>query len=500
MAFNSSTNKVATKRIVKVVETRTTAKFTIEDDRVIDRVLDGRGKCSIVNEEKIGESLQFDGTVYFSLLFLTGSNQFDSETLVIDFQEKTQVADAESVAILPEIKSYKFSKEGDKVISVVLDIETKIYGTTQDDIKAVVGEEDGYYAQSKILEIDKLVCTTNSSFVLNEDFDLPDAVAKVIYLDGRASLTKAISNDNFVTLVGNVVVDMVYLAQDNIKKIQKVIEFNQEVSCLNATSETVLDVMMSEKRVDVNTSINESGDRTACSLEVVLGVCLWGYSKMEINVITDVFSDKKTLNISATSFENTKSLGMRFYSDRQNITIDMEDKKRIDEVIVLANPKVKVERATIDNSNAIVEGSLLIPVIFKNYDSEDVYSTILQTPYKLTWLVDELLNAPMVNVEIVARCNSYKNKAGKDLSLTIDFDGMFSIYETSIESYISKIEEIGECPNNNYSIVIYKPEEKEGVFEIAKKLCISPDVLMAQNPQIEDGKEISKVVIYKRNN
>jgi len=88
VAFNSSTKKIVTKSLIKTIETKVSGKFTLDDDKIIDRVLDGCGCVNIQEEMVSGDFLQFKGSVNFTTMFTYGDKSLDSETIIVEFQEK----------------------------------------------------------------------------------------------------------------------------------------------------------------------------------------------------------------------------------------------------------------------------------------------------------------------------------------------------------------------------------------------------------------------------
>ena len=124
---------------------------------------------------------------------------------------------------------------------------------------------------------------------------------------------------------------------------------------------------------------------------------------------------------------------------------------------------------------------------------------MLVNPFSLTVMLEKDEKPILFDAEVSAKCVSYKNKAGKDIGVTIDFDYKSITKSEDVCAYVTKIEEKNKLPEKNYSIKICKPEKGLSVFEIAKSLEISPDVLLAQNPGLEDG-TLDKIVVYLKSN
>ena len=107
MAFNSSTNKVAKKGLVKIVESTVSGRFVLDNDDVIDKVHSGLGRVNI-SEERIGDNVQVSGAVNFSVLYTLVDKNLGIGQVAMNFSERIDVLGLENVACLSQIKSYKF--------------------------------------------------------------------------------------------------------------------------------------------------------------------------------------------------------------------------------------------------------------------------------------------------------------------------------------------------------------------------------------------------------
>lgn len=501
MAFKVITQKVAKKQLLKQIETKVNGKITINDERVVERVLDGVGDVFISNEDKMGDFLQFLGTINLSVLFSNEEHAIDSENITLEFNEKTNIlGSGESVCIVPEITSVKAQKESDKVINVIVCVKSKVYGIGGDEISFVSGEEDGFYTKTKEVRCDNLAATSASSFSVVDEITLSDTVSKILYAKANTFASKVVPHDNYLVVEGSSYVEVAYLSDGQFKKQTKTIDFSEEVACLNLTSDMLAFVDLYTKNILASLDVKEDGAKPIINLDLAISYAAWGYSKNNYSVITDAFSENSEANIILTAFNTNIACEGKLLSDRQTIVADMMDKKRMDEIINVSVASEAVEQVVFENNKLVVRGNLSVDIIFKNYDSEDVLLAQTNSPFELKFVVDEISSRDIIDASVLSKINSYKNKAGKDISFAVDFDVLVSSCLNESEIVASKIETVGLIPTSEHSVIVYKPEKDESVFDIAKNLKISPDVLLAQNPSLEDGTIIQKVVIYKKVN
>lgn len=500
MAFKTITQKVASKQLLKQIETKVSGKIAIDDERVVERALCGSGNATITSEEKIGDYIQFTGSVSFNVLFAVHGGSVDAEKITLDFNEKTSNINVDNFVLVPEVVSYKVQKESDKVINVTIVIKTKIYGDNGEEATFLIGEEEGFYTQSKEVQADNLAVVSSSSFNLSGSASALDKIDKILYSSANVNLAKLIPHDNYAVIEGVCEVDVVYISDGVIKKQNKIIDFSEEVACINLTSDMQVYADLFIKNVVGSVEEKEDLSKTILNIDLSLGYALWGYAKNSYAVITDIFSDKNDVSLTYGAFNTNVVQDIKILSDRQAVVVDMVENKRMDEILNILGLSPVVNKVCQHNGKLVISGDLKANIIFKNYDSEEILSSDVNVPFELNFGTSEIPEDAYIDAEVIARVSSYKNKAGKDISIVIDYDIMLMSSLSDKESVVNKIETGDTFENIQHSIIVYKPESGESSFDIAKNLKISPDVLLAQNPQLGSGERVEKVVIYRKIN
>lgn len=496
MAFNTSTKKITERQLVKTIDSKINGKFTLEDETIIDRLLDGYGEVSIVEETASGDFVHFRGSVNFTTLFSTADKTLDSYALLLDFQEKLQLTSTEGLALMPEIIGYSFSKDGEKSASVVVNVRTKVYVNKIEEFVLVCGEEENYFTKKDTLTATSIGAFTKTSFNLTEEIKVSGGVDKVLLTTISPSLLNVKANKNFARVEGVAFVNILYIEGDKVNTLQKSIDFIEEVSCENLTEEMLAMGLLNTK--SSLTSIKTDETENKLIVDIGIDCFVWGQTEERIEVITDAYSSEYN-SVVTTSLVNAKTkCQVKYDTDRQNIIFDTTTKKRIDEIIMLGKPTLMLEQITESKDKVNVIGEISVGVIYKNYDADELLSSVLVSPFNLSFVNfdnPEDLKEKYVAAQLYSKCNMYKNKAGKELSVSVDFDAVItSSYENQC-AYVSALEQKNKLENKNYSIKIVRPEKDSNVYDIAKSLGVSPDVLVMQNPKLEEGYR-EKVVVY----
>lgn len=497
MASVSSTKKVANKGLIKTIELKVNCSYQTEDGKLIDKVLDGFATCSIETSEKVGDFLQFAGKMNLTSVYVDTEKQLASERVEASFSEKVQIGDVDATAVVPSIVSVKQRRETSTFVDCTVTLLVEVYGVMQDTIAFIEAGNSEVVEKTKEIESESLLCFNNSSFSLTEEVEVSEQIDRVIASYSSANITKIIPNGNYVEVVGEVVRDIVYVSGELIKKVQKRSDFTQEISLLNCTDETGVSAKIYTSGENFSVDINDEQTKTVLTFNSSMNVALWGFEKSKFNVLSDVYSTTKELEVKRLGFTSVNHLPTVILSETLNENIDMSDSKRIDEIIAMGSNVISLEKTSFVDGELTIVGSINQKVIAKNYDNDDIFSTEVVVPFNCQFKTglegSSMLSAPMVTV----RCTSFKNKAGKELNLTYEINVMSDVIHSKFEDYISECVELSEKTQSEHSIVIYMPKEDERVFDIAKKLSVTPEVLLAQNPGISDNERIEKVVIFK---
>ena len=491
MAFNNSTNKIATKRLIKKFDAKLSGRANTNDGK-IDRVLEGQGRVSVSACERVGDSFQVSGTVNADLFYLNTEKQLSCESIVLDFNEKVRVTAIDEAFVLPRVKSIKLSKESDSQIAVSVIVEFELFGVVYEEVEFVCGADEGCYTIEREVELSQLVASTNTNFSLTTPLEIAD-LTNVLSANVTTSVSNVIAHQNYAELEGSCVVDIWYQENEQLKKTQKNVDFSEEIPLLNCQDGLVIDFAFYDRAVNVM--------REEKVIDINIGVALWAMEAYKVKVIEDAFSEREVLDFTIAEFDNINVEPVRNFSERKTVIVDTTNRKRVDEILFMGAVRAETDHATYSDVGVNIEGVITFPIIYKNYDNDDIISTILSAPFEIavsTDIRDEHDIESFVCAEVCARVNSYKNKAGKEISMVVDFDGQVYCQTLKKEHYIERIEKKEQIMRKKSSIVVYRPNKNESVFNIAKELKISPDVLRAQNPQLEDGNECEQVVVYTK--
>ena len=495
MATLTATKRVSNSGLLRVVETKVNCNYSAVDGVQIDKILDGIAHVQIEQAEKVNEALDIVGKVTFTGVYSDTEKHLYSNNNMVYFNEKIQIVDADAVVVVPKVKGIKQRKETSVFVDATIILELEIYGVVQDNINYVEPNNEGLNEKVEEINTETLLCFNSSTFDQTETFELEEG-ANVISCYATISINKVSPNGNYVTIDGEINRDVLYEMSGTIKREQKRSDFTEEISLLNCTVDTPCSIKCFISGEDVDHTQAEGKETFA--IKNTVSVALWGYEQEKFSCLHDAFSLKKQLSLSTSSFISYNYLKTTASSDHISVFEDMSNSKRIDEVLAIGSNFVKVENGYYSDGVINLSGIISQTIIGKNYDNDDIFAVNVDVPFQSQ--VTNIVGGENADFDymVEARCTTCKNKAGKDIALTFDLNIISNVKTYKNEYLISDIAETQDIEPSEYSMFVYKPEENEMVFDIAKKLNVSPDCILSQNPNIVDGKTIEKVVVYRK--
>ena len=494
MAINSSTKKVVSKKLIKSLGTKVQTSVLVDEQSGVENVLNAVCWPSVVSAEMLGEHLQIFGKCDLEVCFTDKDKNYQTAKEVTEFSERTQLGSFENVSVVPALKNVQTKKAGNNLIDVIASIELSVYGVMVEEITPIETSNQDCVEKTEKLSLQSLSACASERFEISEEMEVLGTVDKVLFSSGRVLAFKTTPMDNYAKIEGSVEIETVCLMGGTVKRTTQNVDFVQEVSVLNLKPSDVVDDSLVLELVELSANASQDQSKTILTASLKMQAHIYAFVQNEIEVVSDLFSLKKQLSFSTQCFNNEKFVKKISFAERLNLSVDMKDAKRMDEIIFVGKPEVSVSQTLLDQDGVQVSGSIMQNIVYKNYDVEDVLSTKLEIPFAcLCALAEDVKDAEFL---FDIKCNSFKNKVGKEIDFNYELAYEAKVYEKNYDCYVSKAEELEDLAQNENSIIIYRPQAGDDLYEISKELRVSPDIILSQNPNYEEGQENSKVVVY----
>lgn len=190
------------------------------------------------------------------------------------------------------------------------------------------------------------------------------------------------------------------------------------------------------------------------------------FENKSISIIQDMYSPSKNL-----TFDETKVNTMVNMKNTED-TINIREKIRLEDPehtrLCAANITPIINDTNISNDRLKVDGDVELYLVLTNDTQESITTFNQKLPFDFIQEIDGLTENSKVNIEIIPTSREFITD---DMDVTVKIDLRICTKSYNLESVnvIENIDELPECYENPYSMVIYFVKPGDTLWKIAKK-------------------------------
>lgn len=495
MVFNFLQEKVVSKKLIKKIETTCKTRISIDENDLVANVLDSFGLASVVAEEKVQDYYNFSGKVDFTVVFENKAKAISSISGSADFSDKTQIPDSEWIFVVPSVLGMKTVKESSTALEVNVNVGIAIYGIRREEIKPLAPLGEGAVSKTKQITLSALTCATADTFNLSDDFEFGECISKLIAVYPSFCINKVTPDENYVTVEGEFSREIICLCGEHVRRYTKTCDFSEEISLLGSKKNSTIDLSLRLQNIENNYEVFADQNKTVVTSAVTFKANAFGFDTKTIETVVDAYSIDTKLLLTTQCTQNTKFVKQEFVSEKLNLSFDSSKLKRIDELVSMGDNVVEIEKAAAEDGVLTLQGKIVAEAIYKNFENDSFCSARLDFPFKLSQRIEPSSD---VDIAIYSKCDSFKNKPGKEVVATFNIDLALSLAQNDYDCFVTgAVESERTYPDDN-TITIYMPSEDQTLFEVAKELSVRPEFITAQNKDVAEDKLPERIVLYHK--
>lgn len=349
----------------------------------------------------------------------------------------------------------------------------------------------GLCERRKKLELMQLAVQKKDILRLKEEVQLPSNKPNIreILWDSVEALSSRISlREGSLFIQGKLFLFVLYRAEDegqSVQWVEQVIPYEGEIQCGGCAAELVPDIDVALAQVEVNAKEDTDGELRLLGLEGVLELEIRIYGMEETEILEDVYSPEKKLEL-ATTEETYESLVMRNESKcRAGGKIRIQGAKPRILQICHCGGSVKVDDARIVEEGIRIQGAIPVSILYISSDDTMPFAVMEGTvPFShlaeapeitgdcrfslstnLEQLTATMADSEEIEIKAVIGLNLFVAKPGKQRC----------IHEIREGDY--EMEELEAAPG----ITGYIVGEGESLWDIAKQYYLTPRQIMEMN-------------------
>lgn len=475
-------------------------KLPTNDD--VDKILCNNAKVNVVNVETNGKDVVYSGFVNFQVLYMSKSAEPISMDYTAEFKNSFRT-DRELSNVVPivnaEVIDVSTFVNGD--IRAVATVEFVVDGIINNSSNVLTGiGGDNYFTQKETLNYSNYVATATNKFEVVNDIEIKDGVSKVLSVCPHTYIDKVVVDDGFLTISGGITYNMCYLTDNNIiRTLETSFDFSQEIAQDDINGDSQIQSNLQVLYNDIKVTTNIDTDLAIVNIMVPLYYQGYVFQNSTIDVVSDVYSTEHFTNITAESMSSLESFEMVRFDDKLSggITIQEND-AFIDEVLGGCCSNVVVANSVVDEGLMTVEGVATVNVLYLNKENNGTYSLVVEMPFSVSNPTD-LKNGNNTAVQLSLTNVTTRARRGKEIEVTATLEIYSDVYSNMENVVITQISEEDEIPENECAMSFYMAKDGDSLWEIAKELKISTDLLLSQNPNLTEPIEAgTRVVVYRQ--
>ncbi|MBQ7351772.1 MAG: LysM peptidoglycan-binding domain-containing protein [Clostridia bacterium] len=470
------------------------------NDGDVSQVYTVGAKSSVISYECNGREVSFVGMVNFQAVYnIAGVLASDYTAEFKDsFLSDGEVCGELIVSSCVVDVSSSVVSGGIKVVAIV---ETNIDVIENKEVSVLTGMsgEDGH-----ILTKDICFCSylgkAYEKFDVSSDFSIKDALS-VFMVTPCVSLGEIIARDNFIIVSGKVGFDVCYKSGESVEDINTryySVDFSREVAFDGVVTDSIVQslvgIVSNEIRV---TTLVEDG---AVNVNINIPLVYTGYvfSENKLEIVDDVYLEKNYMSITCENFETISSNGFVCFKDNISGTASILDSSPfIDEIVGVSTNNLILASSKVVGDRVCVEGVANVTVIYYSKETSDITSVQVEMPFS----VEEKSSGKIANVVTICLENlSARSKRGKEIEVSAELGVYADTYAEKGVCAITQVSVGEEKPVEDCSLFVYVVKPGQNVWDIAKDIGVSQELILEQNPDVElPVKAGDKLVVYKPN-
>lgn len=502
MAFEPNFEKITMSYRKNIGSTQAQVEYKLPVGDEIEKILCINAKSCVSTVEHSGKDVVYSGFVSFVTMYQNKDNEIMSLDYTAEFKEtygcgvdgqfvpvvETSVVDVTAQVLNGEVK-------------MVATVETTIDGIF-DEMQNVLTNLDGgnFYAKKDLITYSTFASVARSKFEEVHDLEIKDGVSKVLTVCPSVYLDSVEVNERFLTVKGTLNVNVTYLTDNNmVRTAQAKYDVAQEVAQDDITTDSFVQSILDIAYNDIKVTTSIDTDMAIVNINLPLLYSGYVFNKNTTEIVTDLFSTTHFTNINVNSMTSLVEHAAVSFDDKISGSVTIGDSASfIDEMLGACCGNVVLANTNVTDGNLVVEGVASVTTLYLNKETNGVYSVEVEMPFMLSTPVD-YPNSVIPLVSVSLSDVNVRARRGKEIEVNANIEVYSNFYDSNKDAVITAVTEEDEIPEEECALSIYLAKDGDTIWEIAKELKVSPEMISEQNPNVvEPITAGTKIVIYRQ--
>lgn len=492
MAFeNSQAFFFESTSLLGVEQFESSARAEVSLDKPIKKVVSVSAKAKITNIDKNGESTNCNGKTLYQVVYQGENNQLYSALVENEWTHSLKnTLDNSTVSVKVLENTLTASSSTEVAISSILVFE--IYAVKAEKVAPIDNLPESYVQKTEEVEFYNVVGQVNQIVSEVSECEVEGKVQEVVYYDGVVNLKSVQAAIDTVSFEGQAYVTINTIVNDSLVQVSKVIDFKQEVNCLSALPNNVVDASAALGLLKCTASVNETDNKTNIVIALDINLRATVYNVETKTILVDAFSTQCYTEcvrecVAISSYNSQEVVN-------QTLSATIKQDNLVKQLCFITSLKPVVTDFEKNEQKQYVKGNVEAKYIVK-LENNDYYEQTSFIPFVVEFeqtKVDDVFDLSL-------KLNNARLNSQNEVEISYDVMAVAKKYQDHYISYLANLVETEQKEQSDCGIKVLITRKGEDLFAVSKALSVRPEVVLEQNPNLEENFEPNtRIVVYSR--
>lgn len=383
-----------------------------------------------------------------------------------------------------KVKKTTLRREGSIcIVSVVISSEISIFA--REERKVITSLDGAFVKTEKVNFYDNI--PFSGEIELEDEFDC--VAGDILITQAKPIVISSTARGGFVEIEGEIYLNILAVRDNQPISFDRIIPFKAETTCEESDSGSTSTAFAEIKDLSIDAKVVE--EKESCDAFLTATLSIYGcLSKMqEVEIITDAFSASNELECAFIEENFLKGADIKVYSER--VSGQCSVKAKVD--YTCAFKACVLPEVDFSPTEQGIGGAITATLIFEQ--NGELVSSEITLPFEVA-----LSGTVAEKSEICVAVSGISIRQREEGEC--ECQALLKICSKSMESvcvrYPIEVNEGKKIDGETAAISVCMPEKDATIFEIGKRLKVSPDEILKTNPDLKFPlSDDDRIIIYR---
>ncbi len=477
MALNPEYDKIQSTEIIPIsVANGIECKLPLTEEEV-KNLLKVQVTANLTTIECFNKEIKYSGRAIFTVL-CKGEEDINKYEVGVEFSFKFECDKAlEGMTVLANVSAHNVNVESlNGIVTATAVVVLKGELSKSLDVE-YFSKEPSLICKEENVDFGYEILRTKKEFKIEDEFDLPYLVEKVLCHSEKAYITNCQSGIGVIIVDGEIEFNAISTLLGDSKEINsftKKIPFRVEIDAQDALPDLYSASFVTLKNSNIKVYVVENKQKSTVSIESNIEVNSALYKNSSFTMPVDAYNTECHLEITKDTKNLFKVLGFKYVKEliRSEISFKEVENSRL---ICVIDDKIDDISYTILNGELKIKGILLVTCLFESENNRFSKEGIV--PFEISVPVDG-------DYISLASCTATDLKVANSI-LEFCVQLSFTTYNLVSFNPITLVNEGAKKQLNDCAITVYIPTDGETLWDVSKNIGVKEQDILDFNSELQ---------------